>query len=675
MKLNPAFIPHPSSPTHSIASRHQLDSSQNVFLSIRAPSLSYSSSLSSPSSVQRSPSVSTPDLGVKSESLSPSFSSSPTRTSTPLSSTSSLSSPLSPPSPAASLKRPFSHLSPASPAHAPLPSSAAASPLVSPPPPPSSAPSKAAAPSKRVKGTPRGTKGLRYFSILVCRKLSECHTSTYNDIADVLIAETKKDTTSSTTHSTQAVDGTEDGGGDGGGAGGDEHFDEKNIRRRIYDALNVLMAIDMIVKDKKTIRWNGPSLLSLIPASPSSSSSSSSSSSAAHAAASPSPSPAERLVALRLQQSSSAARVLEKRLLLTEQVLEYVGMRYLLERNAELEGGSGGEEDVRLYFPFILVNTERTTTIDCEMSEAHDAVSMRYSEVFSVHDQSVVVRLLGKQREQLWENIPKELQTIVVGLDEEKNKSEERERERAKEASNAAHAMAGDDGSANEEEEQQPAGARMDEDAGEEEREPGESKLGADEETTEEEESELDRPTTALMPDVDDACSMMLPLPSALFPLTSSSSFAFRSSSSSQPFGLQPPSPHTSLLSSSATFLSTPHKSLSFASPFTKGHLTPFPSSSPFPSFATPSAYSPQFPSLPLPSPLHPLPSHSPSPLPLPLVSRTPSNPRPASSSRLFGASDGGGGAARRSGSVIIGNSSILSTDAPQLPSTQITVS
>ena len=31
-------------------------------------------------------------------------------------------------------------------------------------------------------------------------------------------------------------------------------FDEKNIRRRIYDALNVLMAMDIITRDKKNIR-------------------------------------------------------------------------------------------------------------------------------------------------------------------------------------------------------------------------------------------------------------------------------------------------------------------------------------------------------------------------------------------------------------------------------------
>jgi transcription factor Dp-1 len=40
--------------------------------------------------------------------------------------------------------------------------------------------------------------------------------------------------------------------------------DEKNIRRRVYDALNVLMAMGIILKDKKDIQWKGlPSSASL----------------------------------------------------------------------------------------------------------------------------------------------------------------------------------------------------------------------------------------------------------------------------------------------------------------------------------------------------------------------------------------------------------------------------
>ena len=36
-----------------------------------------------------------------------------------------------------------------------------------------------------------------------------------------------------------------------------KNHDDKNIRRRVYDALNVLMAMDIITKDKKEITWRG----------------------------------------------------------------------------------------------------------------------------------------------------------------------------------------------------------------------------------------------------------------------------------------------------------------------------------------------------------------------------------------------------------------------------------
>ena len=41
------------------------------------------------------------------------------------------------------------------------------------------------------------------------------------------------------------------------GSPGIAAYAEKSIRRRVYDALNVLMAMDIIIKDKKDISWKG----------------------------------------------------------------------------------------------------------------------------------------------------------------------------------------------------------------------------------------------------------------------------------------------------------------------------------------------------------------------------------------------------------------------------------
>ncbi len=59
--------------------------------------------------------------------------------------------------------------------------------------------------------------------------------TTYNQVADELVNEFKKEDLTS----------------------GSMSCDEKNIRRRAYDALNVLTAMEIISKDKKHIRWNG----------------------------------------------------------------------------------------------------------------------------------------------------------------------------------------------------------------------------------------------------------------------------------------------------------------------------------------------------------------------------------------------------------------------------------
>ncbi|CAG8481263.1 19180_t:CDS:2 [Dentiscutata erythropus] len=81
----------------------------------------------------------------------------------------------------------------------------------------------------------RQNKGLRHFSKQVCDKVELKGVTTYNEVADELSEDF-------------AAHMQEHGG---------QKVDQKNIRRRVYDALNVLMAMDIIAKDKKEIRWLG----------------------------------------------------------------------------------------------------------------------------------------------------------------------------------------------------------------------------------------------------------------------------------------------------------------------------------------------------------------------------------------------------------------------------------
>jgi E2F/DP family winged-helix DNA-binding domain len=69
----------------------------------------------------------------------------------------------------------------------------------------------------------------------VCQKVKEKGITSYNEVADELVAEESEDA------------GTPQNGS----------YDQKNIRRRVYDALNVLMAMNIISKEKKEIKWLG----------------------------------------------------------------------------------------------------------------------------------------------------------------------------------------------------------------------------------------------------------------------------------------------------------------------------------------------------------------------------------------------------------------------------------
>lgn len=86
---------------------------------------------------------------------------------------------------------------------------------------------------QRKRKPDKAGKGLRHFSMKVCEKVQEKGKTTYNEVADDLVTEEMKNNSY------------------------DNNCDQKNIRRRVYDALNVLMAINVISKDKKEIRWIG----------------------------------------------------------------------------------------------------------------------------------------------------------------------------------------------------------------------------------------------------------------------------------------------------------------------------------------------------------------------------------------------------------------------------------
>ncbi|VDO83739.1 unnamed protein product [Haemonchus placei] len=86
------------------------------------------------------------------------------------------------------------------------------------------------------KHTVDRSMGLRHFSTKVCEKVKEKGRTNYNQVADELVAEY---------FAANNMNSEE------------QKFDQKNIRRRVYDALNVLLAMNIICKRKKDIDWVG----------------------------------------------------------------------------------------------------------------------------------------------------------------------------------------------------------------------------------------------------------------------------------------------------------------------------------------------------------------------------------------------------------------------------------
>lgn len=82
----------------------------------------------------------------------------------------------------------------------------------------------------------------------------------------------------------------------------------KNIRRRVYDALNVLLAMNIITKSKKDIRWIG------LPASAS-----------------------QEISRLEEEKSRREASISSKKQALEEMVLQIVSYKNLVERNRKNE--------------------------------------------------------------------------------------------------------------------------------------------------------------------------------------------------------------------------------------------------------------------------------------------------------------------------------------------------
>ncbi|XP_054812492.1 transcription factor-like protein DPB isoform X2 [Prosopis cineraria] len=199
---------------------------------------------------------------------------------------------------------------------------------------------------QRAVGGDKSGRGLRQFSMKVCEKVESKGRTTYNEVADELVAEFADPSSSVSTPDQQ-------------------QYDEKNIRRRVYDALNVLMAMDIISKDKKEIQWKGLPRTSL--------------------------NDIEELKSERLQLRN---RIEKKAAYLQELEEQYIGLQNLIQRNEQLYG-SGNAPSGGVALPFILVQTRPHATVEVEISEDMQLVHFDFNSTpFELHDDNYVLKAM-----------------------------------------------------------------------------------------------------------------------------------------------------------------------------------------------------------------------------------------------------------------------------------------
>lgn len=142
-----------------------------------------------------------------------------------------------------------------------------------------------------------------------------------------------------------------------------EPFDQKNIRRRVYDALNVLMAINIISKEKKEIKWIGL------------------------------PTNAQQECSdLDQERRERLERITKKKQQLREMMIQQIAFKALIQRNKNTEIS---DPNAVIKLPFIIVNTDSKTLVDCSISRDRCEYLFNFSNTFEIHDDVEVLKRMN----------------------------------------------------------------------------------------------------------------------------------------------------------------------------------------------------------------------------------------------------------------------------------------
>ncbi|KAI5187293.1 transcription factor Dp-1 [Nematocida homosporus] len=173
-----------------------------------------------------------------------------------------------------------------------------------------------------------------------------------------------------------------------------ESSDDKNVRRRVYDALNVMCAADVIRKEKKLVYIVDTALCTCAP----------------NSVIGETDEPGEAIFpAIRKIRE----RIAEKQATLEETKNRRELLLSLIKRNRERQDS---EEKDRLYFPFILISTEKRTRVDCETNDRRSYFKFIFDNSYRIYEDVYILRKLFDKRETCHL-----LQPSLAGLCEQEN--------------------------------------------------------------------------------------------------------------------------------------------------------------------------------------------------------------------------------------------------------------
>ncbi|XP_010340053.1 transcription factor Dp family member 3 [Saimiri boliviensis] len=204
---------------------------------------------------------------------------------------------------------------------------------------------------KRRRKVEKDGIGLQQFSMKVWEKVQKKGTTSSKEVVDELVAEFKAASNHLSPHELA--------------------HDLKNVKRRIYDALNVLMAMNIISREGKMIKWIG--LIGL------------------------STNSAQDWQSLQVERRKRLKRIKEKESQLQQLILQQIAFKNLVQKNryAEEQGSQQPPPSSVIHLPFVTISSSKKGIVNCSISKDRFDYLFHFENAFEVHDYTEVLKWMG----------------------------------------------------------------------------------------------------------------------------------------------------------------------------------------------------------------------------------------------------------------------------------------